>query len=273
MINDKKVVLVTGGTSGIGKATARLLREKGFITYASGRNLSKAKDIEELGVKLLYIDLENEDTMVEGVKKIISENGRIDILINNAGYGIAGAIEEVPIEEARRQFEVNLFAQMRLCQLVIPYMVENKWGKIINITSIASLVSSPVLSWYCASKVALSFMSLSLRSELRQFGIDVVEVAPGGIKTNWPIVASENLNRFSKDPKYSSIDSKVFNFFQKSIESSPPPEIVAKKILKIIRKKRTKPRYFVPSYGYIIDLLLRLTSKSSIDNFYKFMFK
>lgn len=273
MFEGKKVVLVTGGTSGIGKATAKLLHEEGFITYASGRNLSKAKDIEELGIKLLYIDLENENTMIEGVKKIIDENGRIDVLVNNAGYGIAGAIEEIPIEEARRQFEVNLFAQMRLCQLVIPYMVENRSGKIINITSVASLVPSPILSWYCASKVSLSFMSLALRSELRQFGIDVVEVAPGGIRTNWPIVASENLSKFSKDPKYSNIDRRVFEFFQNSIDSSPPPEIVAKKILKIIRKKKTKPRYFVPSYGYVIDLMLRLTSRSSIDNFYKFMFK
>lgn len=268
--SDFKVVLVTGGTSGIGKATAKLLSQKGFIVYAVGRDTSKAQDLKNFGVHLEFMDMEDEESMKRVVSKIVNESGRIDVLVNNAGYGIAGAVEDIPIEEARKQFEVNLFSQIKLSQLVIPIMRENKKGKIINITSIASLVPSPILSWYSASKVAFSFLSFALREEVGQFGIDVVEIAPGGINTNWPIIATQYLQKFSEGSLYSSMINKIFDFFAKSIKSSPSPDIVAKKILKVIDKKKTKPRYFVPFYGNFVSILLRITPLSLIDKLFKF---
>lgn len=268
-----KVILITGATSGIGKETSKLLAKKGFKVYAAGRDLSKAKDLLEFAIELEYLNLEDEQSMKSVINKIIQKEGKIDILINNAGYGIAGAVEDIPIEEVRKQFEVNLFGQVKLSQLIIPHMREQKEGKIINITSVASLLPSPILSWYSASKVSFSFLSMAMRVELRKFGIDVVEIAPSGINTNWPIIASKYLQEFSKDSLYKDLGDKMFSFFANSIKNSPSPEIVARKILKIVNKKRTKPRYFVPSYAKFIYILLKITPYSLIDKVYKMFFK
>lgn len=267
-----KLVLITGGTSGIGKATAKFLAEKGLIVYATGRDISKAKDLENIGVNLEYLDLLDEKSMEKVISKILSKHNTIDFLINNAGYGIAGAIEDIPIEEAIKQIEVNVFGQIKLCKMVIPIMRNHKSGRIINITSIASLIPSPFLSWYSTSKVAFSFLTFALRQEVKQFGIDVVELAPAGINTNWPIIAKENLEKFSKNSIYKPMAEKMFKFFDESIKSSPSPDIVAKKIYKILQKKKTKPRYYVPFYAKFVKLasVLPLTS---IEKFYQTFFK
>ncbi len=272
-MKESKVVIVTGGTSGIGKETSKLLSQKGFTVYACGRNLEKAQDLKEFNVSLDFVDFEKDETIQSFVEKVFKSSGRIDVLINNAGYGIAGTIEDIPIEEAKRQFEVNLFAQIKISKLVIPIMREQKKGKIINITSIASLIPSPILSWYSASKVAFSFMSFALRQEVKKFGIDVVEIAPGGINTNWPNVTIQYLEKFSKNSLYEKEIKRVFDFFKNSIQSSPSPKVVAKKILKIINKRKTKPTYFVPSYGNLINIFAKITPKFIFDKFYTLILK
>ncbi|MFN4245954.1 MAG: SDR family NAD(P)-dependent oxidoreductase [Brevinematia bacterium] len=272
-MNDNKVVIVTGGTSGIGKATAKILSENNYIVYACGRDLSKARDLEKMNTYLEFLDLENEKTIEDLVNKVIDSYGRIDVLVNNAGYGIAGSVEDIPIEEARRQFEVNLFSQLRLSRMVIPIMRKQGRGRIINVTSVASLIPSPILSWYSASKVAFSFMSFALRQEVKKFGIDVVEIAPSGINTNWPVVALSYLEKFSQNSMYSDLSEKVFRFFESSIRHSPSPEVVAKKILKIINKNRTKPRYFVPSYASFFNVFVKLFPQSFWDKFYTMLIK
>ncbi|MGC8767082.1 MAG: SDR family NAD(P)-dependent oxidoreductase [Brevinematia bacterium] len=269
----EKVVLITGATSGIGKSTAKILAQNGFKVYATGREISKAEELINLGIELEYLNLEDEESMKNVVNKIIHKEGKIDVLVNNAGYGIAGSVEDIPIEEAEKQFEVNLFGQIRLTKFVIPYMRKQNGGKIINITSVASLLPSPILSWYSASKVAFSFISMSMRAELRKFGIDVVEVAPSGIRTNWPITASQYLQKFSQNSIYKDITDKIFSFFENSIKTSPSPDVVAKKIIKIIKKKRTKPRYFVPFYANFVYIALKVTPYSIIDKIYKIFFK
>ncbi len=264
-----KVVLITGGTSGIGKATSVLLSSKGFRVYSAGRSVDRVRELEERGISLLYMDLLNEESIKNAFDEVLKEEGKIDILINNAGYGIAGSVEDVPIDEARRQFEVNLFAPVRLAQLVIPVMRENGGGKIINITSIASFLPSPILSWYSASKSAFGFLSFAMRVELSKFGIDVVSVAPAGINTNWPIIAASYLERFSSNSLYSKVAEKMFKFFENSIKSSPSPIVVARKIYKIIMKKRTMPIYFVPWYARLVYWFSKFLPMSFWEKSYK----
>ena len=264
-----KVVLITGGTSGIGKATSILLSSRGFKVYATGRNVDKVRDLEEKGITLLYMNLLDEESIRNAFDEVIKREGKIDILINNAGYGIAGSVEDVPIDEARKQFEVNLFAPIRLSQLAIPKMRENGGGRIINITSIASFLPSPILSWYSASKSAFGFLSFAMRVELSRFGIDVVSVAPAGISTNWPLIALSYLEKFSSNSLYSKVAERMFKFFENSIKSSPSPEIVAKKIYKIIMKKKTKPVYFVPWYAKLFYFTSKVLPITWLEKAYK----
>ena len=180
-----KIVLITGASSGIGKATAKLLLKKGYIVYGAARRLDKMKDLEQLGAKLLHMDLTDDSIMVSGIEEIITCEGRIDVLINNAGFGSYGAIEDVAIESARYQLEVNVFGAARLMQLVLPYMRKAQFGKIVNISSIGGKLANPFGGWYHASKFALEALSDSLRMEIKHFGIDVILIEPGGVKSEW----------------------------------------------------------------------------------------
>jgi len=189
----KKVVLITGASSGIGKVTAELLAVSGYIVYGAARRVEKMKDLETLGVKTLKMNVTDDASMVSGVEQIIAEQGVVDILINNAGFGFYGTVEDVPIEDAKYQLDVNLFGAARLTQLVLPKMREKGWGKIINISSIAGKFAMPFGGWYHASKFALEGLSDSLRNEVRDFGIDVILIEPGGIKSEWADISTENL--------------------------------------------------------------------------------
>jgi short-subunit dehydrogenase len=155
------------------------------------------KDLESDGIRVLQLDLTDEDSIEACVKSIIEREGRIDILVNNAGYGSYGAIEDVPISEARRQFEVNLFGLARLTQAVLPSMRAKRFGRIVNISSIAGKIYTPFGAWYHATKFALEGFSDCLRLEVEPFGINVVVVVPGGIKTEWGTIAAEHLRKTS----------------------------------------------------------------------------
>ncbi len=193
----KKVALVTGASSGIGKESAKLLIENGFTVYGAARRVDKMKDLEQFGIKLLAMDVTVEESMVNGINQILETEKRIDVLINNAGYGSYGALEDVPISEAKYQFEVNIFGLARLTQLVLPSMRKQKSGKIINISSIGGKLGEPHGAWYHATKFAVEGLSDSIRMELKQFGIDVVIIEPGAIITEWNTIARENLIKVS----------------------------------------------------------------------------
>src|SRR6516164_3306739 len=180
-----KVALVTGASSGIGEATARQLAAAGFTVYAAARRTERMQQLTEAGIRPIAMDVTDDASMQTGVKTILNEQGRIDALVNNAGYGSYGALEDVPMSEARAQMEVNVFGAARLIQLVLPQMRQQRSGTIVNITSMGGKIYTPLGAWYHATKHALEALSDCLRMELKPFGINVVVIEPGGIRTEW----------------------------------------------------------------------------------------
>ncbi|MDY8136029.1 oxidoreductase [Aquimarina sp. 2201CG5-10] len=262
----KKIVLITGASSGIGKKTAKLLLEKGFTVYGSARRTEKMKDIEQLGVKLLAMDVTKEDSMLQGMQTLINQEGRIDILINNAGYGSYGALEDVPMEEAKYQFEVNVFGLARLTQLALPHMRKQKAGKIINISSIGGRFGEPHGSWYHATKFAVEGLSDSIRMELKQFGIDVVVIQPGAIKTEWNKIARENLVKVSGNTAYSELVHKHSRFLKEADDKfGSEPTVIANVITKAIDAKKPKTRYVAGGGAKIFTFMHKLLTDKMLD--------
>jgi NAD(P)-dependent dehydrogenase (short-subunit alcohol dehydrogenase family) len=241
----QKVALITGASSGIGESAAILLQGAGFKVYGAARRTEKMKSLEDRGISTIALDITDEDSIVNCVKAIRDKEGRIDVLVNNAGYGSYGAIEDVPMEEARRQFEVNIFGLARLTQLVLPGMREKGFGKIVNISSMGGKVFTPFGGWYHATKHALEGWSDCLRLETKAFGIDVVVVEPGGIKTPWGIIAAENLKKTSGSGAYAEAANKTAEGTAKMYSSNrlTKPEAIGKVILKAVTARKPKRRY------------------------------
>lgn len=261
------VVLVTGASSGIGLNTALELKAKGYIVWGAARRVEKLKQLEEKGINIIYLDLCDEESMISCINEINKKSGGVDILINNAGYGSYGAIEDVEIEEAKRQFEVNIFGLTRMIQLVLPHMREKRRGKIINIASVGGKVHTPFGAWYHATKFALEALSDCLRMEVKDYNIDVVIIEPGAIKTDWGIIASDNLKKRSanspyKDNAYLVADNlKELYSGERGISD---PSIVSSTIVKAVLKKNAKTRYLVGKNSKTLLFARRLLS----DKFY-----
>src|SRR3954452_24188107 len=240
-----RVALVTGGSSGIGEQTALLLREAGFTTYAVARRVDRMGEPPWAGVPTFPMDVTDDASMVAGIDRVIAEQGRLDVLVNNAGYGSYGAVEDVPIDEARRQFEVNVFGLARLTQLVTPHRRRQGSGRIINISSIGGKFYEPFGAWYHATKFAVEGFSDSLRMELKPFGIEVVLVEPGPIITEWNEIARDSLLERSGDTdygRYARRAHRVLTEFDKPGRASRP-EDVARKIRKAVTTRRPAARY------------------------------
>ncbi len=244
-----RVALITGASSGIGEKTAIILKEKGFIVYGAARRQDKLQKLEEKGIKTISLDVTNEESMINCVNKIIKNEGRIDVLVNNAGYGSFGAVEDVDLAEARRQVEVNIFGLARMTQLVLPYMRNNNYGKIVNISSMGGRLWTPLGAWYHATKHAVEGFSACLRMETKAFGIDVIVIEPGGIKTDWGFIAADNLEKASKDSAYKEMSKKTATSMRKMYGGNlTQPEIIAKCIAKSVIASKPKTRYLV-GYG------------------------
>lgn len=267
----KKVALITGASSGIGESTALLLKENGFTVYGAARRLEKMKDLESKGILTIALDITNEESIVSCVNTIIEKEGRLDVLVNNAGYGSYGAVEDVSMEEARRQFDVNIFGLARLTQLVLPKMREHKYGKIVNISSMAGKVYTPFGAWYHATKHALEGWSDSLRIEVKPFGIDVVVVEPGGIKTPWGIIAADNLRKTSGNGAYANLANKTADGTEKMYSSNQltKPDAIGKVIVKAVTARKPKRRY-VKGFGAKPAMFIR---KWFGDGVYELMIK
>ena len=197
-----RTALVTGASSGIGEATARRLAELGFTVYAGARRVERMAELESHGIRVLDLDVTDDASMTSAMDRILAETGRIDVLVNNAGYGSYGALEDVPLEEARRQFEVNVFGLARLIQLALPTMRAQGSGHIVNISSIGGKVYEAMGSWYHATKFAVEGLSDSLRLEVAPFGIRVVIIEPGAIRTEWSGIAADNAVERSSHTAY-----------------------------------------------------------------------
>lgn len=239
---NEKIILITGASSGIGEAAAVQLKKSGFTVYAAARRVDRMRHLEAQGIYILEMDITNDRSMVNAVDTIAERHGRIDILVNSAGYGSYGALEDVSISEAKYQFEVNVFGLARLTQLVLPYMRKNKYGKIINISSIGGKIYEPLGAWYHATKFAVEGLSDCLRLEVKGFGIDVIVIEPGSIKTEWAKIAVENLLKTSGSTAYSDMARRHANLLKIDNVGSDPA-LIAKVIEKAINSKKPKIRY------------------------------
>ena len=219
-----KVVLITGGSSGIGKATAVFLAEKGFKVYGTSRNPDKIKDIE--GVRLLPLDVSDETSVKKAVNTIIEKEGKIDVLVNNAGIGITGAVEETPDEEIQKAFAVNLYGPIRVMKAVLPHMRSQKAGLIINITSIAGYMGLPYRGIYSATKGALEIITEAMRMETKDFGIHIANVAPGDFATN--IASGRYHTPVYEDSPYKKPYSNILKMINDDVDGGGDPVKVAK---------------------------------------------
>ena len=243
----KKVILVTGASSGIGFDAAVALAKQGHRVYAAARRVERMEPLKAFGVVPLRMDVTDDASMEAGVRTVLEAEGRIDALVNNAGYGYFGAIENVPLEEARRQLEVNVFGLARLCQLVLPSMRAQGSGRIVNISSVAGKAVLYFGGWYHVSKFSVEALSDALRMELKPFGIDVSMIEPGGIKTNWGIIAADHLAESSKDTPYEAEGLRESETMRKaySMRLLSNPSVVTRAISKAVNSRHPRARYRV----------------------------
>ncbi|WP_225094609.1 oxidoreductase [Streptomyces sp. CoH27] len=238
-------VLVTGASSGIGESTARLLKEQGFTVYAAAPRVDRMKALEAHGIHVLPLDLTDNALIEACVETILDREGRIDVLVNNAGYPAYGAVEDVPIADARHEFEVDVFGPARLTQLVLPVMRAARSGTIINITSVGGKFHTPFAAWYHAAKHAFEGWSDALRVEMAPFGVDVVIIEPGGIRTPFGDTLVENLRKASGSGPYAAAANKTADGTAKLFAGKrlSDPSVVAKTVVKAATAARPRTRY------------------------------
>ena len=250
MGKNNQVILLTGASSGIGYDAAEALAKQGHKVYAAARRVERMEPLREWGIVPIQMDVTDEASMRQGVQTLLDREGRIDVLINNAGYGFFGAVENVPMDDARNQLEVNIFGLARLCQLVLPTMRKQHSGRIVNIASVAGKSVIYYGGWYHVSKYAVEALSDALRIEVQPFGIDVVIVEPGAIKTNWGIIAADHLAETSKDTAYADTGAMMAQNLRGMYESSriSDPSVVRKAICHAVNARRPRTRYRI---GYL----------------------
>ncbi|MFE2350091.1 oxidoreductase [Kitasatospora cineracea] len=240
-----KTALVTGASSGIGEATALKLQELGYTVYGAARRTDRLEQLADRGIRPLAMDVTDEDSMRAGIERIVAETGRIDVLANIAGYGSYGALEDVPLDEARYQFEVNVFGAIRLTQLVLPHMRARRSGTVVNVTSMGGKIYTPLGGWYHGTKFALEALSDCLRLETKPFGIDVVVIEPGGIATEWGAIAADKLEKSSTGGPYTAQAAAVASSLRSEANAkrNSPPTVIADAIAKAVTARRPRTRY------------------------------
>lgn len=262
-----KTALVTGASSGIGEETARTLHRLGYTVYAAARRTDRLQKLANGGIHALAMDVTDDKSMTSGIDSIIAETGRIDVLVNNAGYGSYGAIEDVPLDETRRQFEVNLFGLGRLTQLVLPHMRAQKFGTIINISSMGGRLTTPLGGWYHATKYAVEALSDAPRMETAPFGINVVVIEPGGIRTEWSGIAADHLEETAEGSAYASQIKAVANSMRSESTNNrqSPPSVIADTVEKIVTARKPRTRYVVGFAAKPLVTLRRILPDRAFD--------
>lgn len=245
----EKIALVTGSSSGIGLETVLSLARDGYHTFASMRNVGKAGELEHaakkenLPVEIIELDVDKEESIISAVKKVVSKNGRLDVLVNNAGYGQFGCTEDLTINDFRKQFETNFFSIVRIIQEVAPIMRKQNSGNIINISSVVGRMGLPGSPAYISSKFALEGLGECLRYELGQFGIKTTMIEPGVIKTNF--FNSMKVPESKIDPKYKTLTDNILAGLKMMVEMGTAPSQVADVVMKAIHDDEMLPRYVV----------------------------
>jgi short-subunit dehydrogenase len=262
-----KTVLITGASSGIGKATAIELAHNGYNVFGGARRIENMEELKSFGIKPIALDTTKDKSILSCIAQINKEAGSVDILLNSAGSGYNGAVEDMPIADAKYLMEVNLFGAGRLMQLVLPDMRKNKYGKIVNISSVSGKFSFPLGGWYSASKFAVEGLSDSLRNEVKQFGIDVIVIEPAGTKTEIGAIIKEYLMRISGETIYKELAEKVVrNLYAPAVvEKYPEPVVIARLIKKGIEASKPKTRYVSGSAIKLVLFLRRILSDNAFD--------
>lgn len=272
-----KAVLVTGCSSGIGRATAVELVRRGWRVYASARRPDSIADLADSGCKTLQLDVCDEESMRAAVAHIEDAHGAVGVLINNAGYGREGAVESIPIEDMRHQFETNLFGPARLSQLVLPAMRRQRWGKLVNVSSVGGRLTFPGGGVYHASKYALEALSDALRFELRAFGVDVIIIEPGFIKTSFGSTSIDVMSDPAPGP-YARFNKHVAEKIHTTYTGptsilASGPESVARVIARAVSSNRPRARYLVTTFARVGLTAKRLLPDAAFDAFWRTQFK
>ena len=251
--NDKqKVILITGTAHGIGKSTAEYLIDKGHIVYGGDILVEENLYLNDIGGVALKMDVTKQEDVDNAISQVIAEQGRIDVLVNNAGIAVGSAIEDVSMEDAMYQFEVNLFGIGRTVKATLPHMRSQGSGTIINISSVLGKAYNPLYGWYVSSKHALEGWSDVLRLEVEQFGIDVVIIEPGMIKTNIGNYSARYFEKYSKNSEYENFYGSPDGKEENTFDSYSDPIVIAKVIDKAISAKNPKTRYSAGAYSWIL---------------------
>jgi NAD(P)-dependent dehydrogenase (short-subunit alcohol dehydrogenase family) len=252
MSDYQKVVLITGASSGVGQSTARLLSQQGYKVFGTSRSPTPAEEIP--GLEMLVLDVRSDDSVAACAKAVINAAGRIDVLVNNAAYELAGALEETSIDEAKAQFETNFFGIVRMVNAVLPFMRQQRHGQIINVSSLSGVSAIPFMGIYSASKFALEGYTEALRMEVRPFNIHISLTEAGFLKT--PMMNKRQVStRQLKD--YDSWRERAFNAIRDHELKAPGAELVAQTIFEIIGSKRPRLRYLIGSQAKIATRLQR----------------
>jgi len=265
-----QAVLITGCSSGIGRATAERLAGRGFAVYATARKVASIADLEARGCRVLALDVTDEDSMRGAVETVIAEHGAVHALVNNAGYSQSGAVESVPMADVRRQFETNVFGLVRMCQLVLPGMRAQGWGRIVNVSSMGGRLTFPGGGLYHGSKHAVEAISDALRYEVAGFGVHVVVVEPGLIRTRFGETAVEAIGPAADGP-YAAFNGAVAQATAEAYGRGPlgrlggSPDAVARRIEAILRSPRPRSRYPVTASARVMLTLRRLLPDAAWD--------
>jgi len=260
-----KVAIVTGASAGIGEATVLALLHDGFVVYAGARRTERMQALATAGARLLALDVTDEDSMSRAVEQVLVATGRVDVLVNNAGYGSHGAVEDVPMEEARRQMDVNVFGLARMTQLVLPAMRAQRGGTVVNISSIGGKMHEPLGAWYHATKFAVEGLSDCLRMEVKPFGIHVVVIEPGAITSEWVGIAAANLEKTSQGSAYEEQVTRHLRIFKSAVKGAKPPKVVADAIVKAVNSTHPKTRYVMGGGAKPILWLRKLLPDKAFD--------
>ena len=270
--SEQKVVLITGTAYGIGKSTAELLIDKGHIVYGGDILVEENLYLNDIGGTALEMDVTNQKHIDKAVNQIISEQGRVDVLVNNAGLGVYGAIEDVSMEDIYYQYDVNLFGLARVTKAVLPHMRAKETGLIINISSVLGETYGPLAGWYLSTKHALEGWSDALRVELKEFDIDVVVVQPGAINTNFSNVTKTYIDKYRENSAYKHLYGEpITDTGNDVLSNQSDPIVIAKVINKAMNARNPKTRYAAGAYSRIGIFLRKIMTDKMFDRFILFI--